>query len=150
LLVIVCTLQLSLVTGVPRLTVALLLLLLTVVLIFDGAVTDGFCVSVTVTIKFFVLVFPLTSFAVTVTVVVPVENTEPEFLLYVSVTGLPQLSLALATKLTVAPQTFRLLLTLMFEGTVITGAVLSCTVITWLAVLVLLLASFATHVRVMV
>ena len=60
-----------------------------------GAVITGAVESFTVTVNVFVVVFPAASFAVTVTVVVPIANVSPEFFEYVSDVT-PTTSVALA------------------------------------------------------
>ena len=61
-----------------------------------------------------------------------------------------QLSVAVATKVTVAPHTLLSLLTVMFEGQVIAGACVSFTVTVKVQVVLLLDASVAVAVTVVV
>ena len=116
----------------------------------DGATLNtGRSLSITVTVNDLMVSLPVASFAVTVTVVVPIANNVFGFWLYVMVTPL-QLSVALAANTTVAPHTLLSLLTLIFAGTVKLGALVSLTVITCVAVAVLLLGSVAVHTLVSV
>lgn len=89
----------------------------------------GDWVSVTVTSKLHVAEFPKTSVTVKLLVVVPTGNRpplgNPEFWV---VTKLGQLSLAITEKLTTAPQLSASLLTLMFPGQEMVGAMVSPTV----------------------
>ena len=94
---------------------------------FAGHVITGFSLSVTVTLKLQVLVLLQASVAVTCTEVVPTLKKLPEAGLYVSVTE-PQLSEAIAAKDTLAPQAPVVLVTLIGVGQVISGALLSFTV----------------------
>ena len=68
---------------------------------FDGQVIAGLSVSLTVTVKVQVAVFPESSVAVEVTVVVPLGKAAPEGGLLATV-GVPQLSVAPTAKFTAA------------------------------------------------
>src|SRR5205085_5924313 len=69
-----------------------------------GTLTTGFSVSLTVTLKFFVVVLPASSVAVAVTCVVPFGKVLPEAMLVVT-SAVVQLSLAFRpAKLTTAEQ----------------------------------------------
>ena len=92
-----------------------------------GQVTTGASSSVTVTVNVHTAVFPAGSVAVAVTVVVPIENVEPEARLYVTVAE--QLSEAVASKVTNAPHTPGSFDTVMFDGQLIVGATASFAVI---------------------
>ena len=94
--------------------------------------------------------FPAASVAVTVTVVVPTAKSEPDAFEYVIVTG-PTASVATAdAKLTIAPDEL-VLLTVMFPGTeVITGGVVSRTVIVKVRVVMFPAPSFAVTVTIVV
>ena len=78
----------------------------------------------TVTVNEQVAVFPLPSVAVAVTVVVPKTKEEPEAGLN-EIVAVPQLSEAVATKVTEALQTPAPAFTTIFEGQVTVGGVLS-------------------------
>ena len=84
--------------------------------------------SVTVTVKLQVELLPQASVAVAVTRVVPTAKNDPDSGLKVMVAE-PQLSVAVAVNETFAPHIPAALLTVILAGQVITGAVLSFTVI---------------------
>ena len=130
LLLTEATLQLSEVIGVPNVTLNATQELFALTTKLTGATIVGFCVSITVTVKLAVLVFPAASVAVYVTVVVPSENTSPELCVLVIVTP-AQLSVIVGVvQVAVALQFPVLLLMIRFAGIfVITGAKLSTTVI---------------------
>ena len=90
-----------------------------------GATAGG----VTVTVKLPVLLLLLASVAVTFTVVTPIGNAVFGFLLYVMVIAPPELSVAVAVKLTTAVQIPVVPCAVIFEGTVSTGAILSKAII---------------------
>ena len=92
-----------------------------------GQVMLGAWLSFTVTVKEQVEVFPCPSLAVAVTVVVPKANVEPETGLYVKV-AVPQLSVAVAAKVTTWVQRPAAAFTLKLAGQVMLGAWLSFTV----------------------
>ena len=98
-------------------------------MIFAGQVMDGACVSLTVTVKVHEAVLPEASVAVTVTVVVPTGNTEPEA--GNATTDTPgQLSKAVGRVYeTVALHDPGVLFTVILAGQVILGAWVSATVI---------------------
>ena len=83
--------------------------------------------GVTVTVKLQVAALPLPSLAVAVTVVVPIGNVEPEAGMYERV-AVPQLSEAVAAKVTTALQTPAPAFTEILAGQVMLGAWLSFTV----------------------
>src|SRR5678816_3353653 len=96
---------------------------------------------VIVTVKLQVLELPQTSVATQFTVVMPGLKTAPDGGVHTGVI-VPQLSVALAVKLTFVPfgaEVFRAI----GPGHVIVGAVVSCTVMTWAQSLVLPQASVA-------
>src|SRR5438105_12720115 len=95
-----------------------------------GTFTTGNSVSLTVTVKFFVVVLFAASVAVAVTVVVPFGKVLPDAML-VTTLAVPQLSLALRpVKLTTAEQEPGSFDTMMF-GALSVGGVLSTTVTLW-------------------
>jgi hypothetical protein len=83
-------------------------------------VITGASVSFTVTLNEQVAVFPEASVAVQVTVFVPIGNVLPEEGAHKTVTP-GQLSVADAVNVTAAPHTPGSLLTVIFDGQVITG-----------------------------
>ena len=85
--------------------------------------------SFTVTVNVHVEVLPHASVAVEVTVVVPIGNAEPDAGELTIVTAPPQLSVAVGVKFTTAEQEPTGVVTVIFAGQVITGAVTSLTVI---------------------
>ena len=93
------TAQLSLVTGVPRLTLVALQPELAETITSGGQVIEGAWVSLTVTVKVQVLLLPLASVAVLVTVVTPIGKVEPEVRLLTRLVT-EQLSVALTLKVT--------------------------------------------------
>jgi hypothetical protein len=90
-------------------------------------VITGGSLSITVTVKEHVALFPEESVAVAVTVVTPTGKKLPEAGTEATVT-FEQLSVAVGVKVTTAPQTPRSLNLLMFAGQVITGGCVSLTV----------------------
>jgi hypothetical protein len=114
---------------------------------FDGQVIAGAWLSSTVTVKEQVAVFPAASVAVAVTVVAPKLKVEPEAGLYDTVAD-PQLSVAVAAKVTTAVQVPAAVLAEMFDGQVIAGAWLSSTVTVKEQVAVFPAASVAVAVTV--
>src|SRR2546421_727099 len=91
-------------------------------MVVAGMVTAGDSLSVTVTVKFFVVVLPAASVAVAVTVVVPFGKVLPDAMLVLTL-AVPQLSLALRpAKLTTAEQEPASFETTM-SGAVIVGGV---------------------------
>jgi hypothetical protein len=130
LLLTEATLQLSEVIGVPNVTLNATQELFALTNKLTGATIVGFCVSITVTVKLAVLVFPAASVAVYVTVVVPSGKTSPGLCELVIVTA--QLSVIVGViHVAVALQFPVLLLMIKFAGiAVITGAKLSTTVTT--------------------
>jgi hypothetical protein len=95
---------------------------------FGGKVSDGAVVSLTVTVKdFATALFPCTSLAVHVTVVVSNGNVAPLGGVQLTVTLLSKLSVADAMYVNAAPLG-PVASTVAFAGTVITGAVVSITV----------------------
>ena len=92
-----------------------------------GSVNTGPALSSTVTVKLPVLVFPCKSTAEQLTVVVPIENNEPDAGKQVTGTGPSTKSLAEAVKLTVAPEML-VAGTVILAGNVNTGPALSTTV----------------------
>lgn len=105
--------------------------------IFAGTVTVGGVVSRTVTVKDALPVLPAASVAEQFTVVVPNGNVLPEGGTQVGVIAPSTMSEALAEKLTTAPDE-PVASTVIFEGTVTVGGVVSCTVIVKEALPVLL------------
>ena len=85
-----------------------------------GTVNDGGVVSCTVTLNVFVAVLPWVSVAVTVTVVVPIANVEPEAIDTETV-GVPVASVALGEYVTFAPA--ELVASTVTSGAVIVGGV---------------------------
>ena len=92
---------------------------------------------------------PATSVAVAFTVVVPTGKLEPDALLVITVEA-EQLSLAVTVKLTGAAQVPGIAFTAILAGQVMTGGVLSMTVIVCVAVVLRLAASVALKMRVMI
>ena len=107
---------------------------------FDGQVTTGAMVSRTVTVKVQVLVFSAASYAVTVTVVVPMGKTEPEAGEAVTVGLASTTSVALTVKSTTLPAEL-VASTVMLVEHVTTGAVVSRTVTVKVQMFVFRLAS---------
>jgi hypothetical protein len=93
-----------------------------------GHVVTGGCVSLTVTVNEQLDELPDGSVAVHVTVVVPTANVDPLAGTHTVVTG-AQLSVTVGANVTTAPHTPVSLLCAMLAGHVITGAVVSVTVI---------------------
>ena len=93
------TAQLSLVTGVPRLTLVALQPELAETVTSGGQLIEGACVSVTVTVNVQELELPLASVAVLVTVVVPIGKVDPETRLLTRLVT-EQLSVAVTRKVT--------------------------------------------------
>ena len=92
-----------------------------VVTIFGGQAIVGNCVSLTFTVNVQVVILLDASFAVTVTVVVPIGKKLPEAGLLVTVTP-GQLSVATgAAHVTIAPHCPAVLLTVILAGHVIVG-----------------------------
>jgi hypothetical protein len=124
--------QLSLAAGAGQNTIAPQLPGVLFTLMFTGHdVNTGTWLSVTVTVKVHVLVFPLASVAVNVLVVIPIGNDEPDGNPVVCVNVIPeQLSFAAgATQVTTAEQVPGVLLTETLTGhEVNTGNWLSITV----------------------
>ncbi len=114
---------------------------------FDGQVIAGAWLSSTVTVNVQVAVFPAASVAVAVTVVAPKLKVKPEAGLYDTVAD-PQLSVAVAAKVTTAVQVPAAVLAEMFDGQVIAGAWLSSTVTVNVQVAVFPAASVAVAVTV--
>src|SRR4051812_875921 len=102
----------------------------------------GGVMSVTVTVKLQLLELPAASVAVALTVVVPTGKLEPDDLLVIMVED-EQLSLAVTVKLTGAAQVPGIALTTILPGQLITGGVLSMTVIVCVALVLRLAASVA-------
>jgi hypothetical protein len=102
-----------------------------------------------VTVKLQVLELPAASVAVACTVVVPTGKLEPETW-SVPTVGTEQLSVAVAVKLTGAAQVPAIAFTVIFAGHEIDGGVLSMTVIVCDALAVLVAASVAVKVRVII
>ena len=123
-------LQLSVAVAMPGLPVKLQTPSSALRAIFAGQVITGASLSVTVTVCVALAVLPLTSVTFQVIVVVPTGYTADrgcESLRTPVGEPTPQLSVAVAPALTLAPQMPGLLLTEIFE-VLITGAVLSVTV----------------------
>jgi hypothetical protein len=113
-----------------------------------GQLTNvGAVLSLTVTVNVQVAVLPEPSVATLVTVVVPVLKKLPEAGVETTLT-VPQLSVAVTLKLTVAPQLPEAEATDIFCGQVITGKVVSTTVTTKLQLVELPNVSVATLVTV--
>src|SRR6266576_5657309 len=93
--------QLSTAVGAGKVTTAEQELAAEGAVMLPGHVTTGPSVSLTVTVKVFVSVFPAASVAVDVTVVAPLGNTEPEAGLLTTLTP-AQLSVAVTVKVTTA------------------------------------------------
>ncbi len=115
-----------------------------------GQVITGNSSSVTTTSSVHVEMFPHTSVAVTITVVVPIGKKLPGAMLYEMVTSPLQLSVAIAEKVTLAPHCPGALPTVILAGQLIIGATVSSTVITWLAEALFPAISVAVHVLVTV
>ena len=115
----------------------------------EGTVTTGAVVSPTVTVNVLLPVFRYASVAVQVTVVVPIAKVEPETGEQVGVIAPSTLSVAEAVKVTIAPVE-PVASTVMFDGTVTTGAVISRTVTVKVLLPVLPAASVAEQVTVVV
>jgi hypothetical protein len=116
---------------------------------FDGTVITGAVVSMTVTVKVWLAVLPAASLALVVTVVVPSGKTVPEAGLLLVLTAPLTKSLALVLKVTVAPLA-AVASTVMFDGTAMTGAVVSRTVTVKVRLAALPAASLALVVTVVV
>src|SRR5881397_2365513 len=114
-----------------------------------GQITFGFSVSLTVTVKTQLSVFPEASVAVQVTAVVPFGKLEPESGVEVKVTP-GQLSLAVALKLTTAEHWPRSVPVTMSAGQVTFGFSVSLTVTEKFELCVFPEASVAVHVTVVV
>jgi hypothetical protein len=114
---------------------------------FAGQVICGGCVSLTVTVKLQVLLLPLPSRAVLVTVVTPMGKAKPLAGTLVTLAS-AQLSLAVMVKLTLLEQTPGAAFTMRFAGQVICGSCVSLTVTVKLHVLLLPLLSRAVPVTV--
>ena len=112
--------------------------------------TDGAVVSCTVTSKLLLPVLPAASVAVQVTVVVPRPKVEPEAGAHVTGTLPSTRSVALAVKVTTAPDGPVASIPVMFAGTVTAGAVVSWTVTVKLLLPVLRAASVAEQMTVVV
>ena len=112
-------------------------------------VITGGSMSLTVTVKLQVLELPAASVAIACTVVVPTGKLEPDRWSVVTV-GTEQLSVAVTVKLAGAAHVPEIAFTLIFAGHEIDGAMLSMTVIVCDALEVLLDASVALYVRVMI
>jgi hypothetical protein len=109
----------------------------------------GGVTSVTVTLNVQVLVLPAASVALACTVVVPTGKLDPDA--WSSSTGAAeQLSFAVTAKVTLAAHVPGTALTLMSPGQVITGGVLSMTVIVWTALWLFVASSVALKVRLMI
>src|SRR6059036_713686 len=101
LLVTVTAPQLSLAVGLPKATpVAKQVPALALTVTSAGQLTVGGCVSRTVTVNVQVLVLPLLSLAVLVTVVTPTGKAEPLAGTLTRLVTLPQVSLAVTLKVT--------------------------------------------------
>jgi hypothetical protein len=124
-------------------TTAVQLFILPFTVIFDGQLIAGAWLSVTVTVKPHVLVFPFTSVATLFTVVIPVLNVLPDEGLETT-EAIPQLSVPLTLNVTTALQFPASVFWLMLFEHVITGVSLSVTVTVKLQELVLPLKSVAT------
>ena len=95
---------------------------------FAGTVNTGAVVSRTVTVKVFVVTFAAASVAVTVTVVDPIANDDPEATEYVIVGAAVTASVAVAAaQVAIAPAAL-VASTVTLPGTVSAGAVVSSTV----------------------
>ena len=146
LLVTLATEQLSEVTGVPKTTPVAEQPKLAIIVIAVGATIVGFVISVTVTICVAVVVFPLLSVTVHVTVVVPNKNVVGALLVTLAtaqlseVTGVPKVTLNATHPLLAYTETF--------AGAVIVGLTVSVTVTVWVAVATLPLPSVMVHVTV--
>jgi hypothetical protein len=148
LLVVEATEQLSAVTGVPKTTPVAVQDEFAKAETFAGAVIVGKVVSLTVTVCVAVLMFPLPSVTVQVTVVIPngkavgallvVEATEQ----LSAVTGVPK-----TTPVAVQPT---LVFTETFAGAVIVGKVVSVTVTVCVAVLMFPLPSVTVQITVVI
>src|SRR5215831_1775612 len=112
-------------------------------------VITGGSMSLTVTVKLQVLELPAASVAIACTVVVPTGKLEPDRWSVLTV-GTEQLSVAVTVKLTGAAHVPEIAFTVIFAGHEIDGEVLSMTVIVCDALAVLLDASVAVKVRVMI
>ena len=99
------------------------------VLLAGCTVITGSCASRTVTVNVQIELFPQASVAVDVTVVVPSGKAVPEAGELTIVTAPAQLSIAVTVKFTTAVQEPTGVVTVIFAGQVITGAVWSFTVI---------------------
>jgi len=91
-------------------------------------VTTGSVVSCTVTVNEAVPVLPAASLAVHVTVVIPIANVEPEAGVQVGPLVTPMLSVAVTAYVTTAPEEL-VDCTVMFDGTVIVGGVVSVAIV---------------------
>ena len=94
-----------------------------------GHVATGACVSLTVTVNEHELVLFDASVAVHVTVVVPIANSVPLAGTHTTVVPGQLSDVVGSANFTVAPHTFASFATVTFAGHVITGAVVSVTVI---------------------
>jgi hypothetical protein len=119
------------------------------VAMFNGTVTNGDVVSSTVTVNEALPVLLCASVAEHVTVVVPIAKVEPETGEQVGVSVPSTVSTAEAVKLTVAPDELAAS-TVMFDGTVTVGDVVSSTETVNEELPVLLCASVAEHVTLVV
>jgi hypothetical protein len=88
---------------------------------FEGQVTVGGCVSLTVTLNEQFAVFPATSVAVQLTGVVPFAKVVPDGGMQTTVTVPGQVSVAVTLYVTTAVHWFGSVLTVMFPGQVIVG-----------------------------
>jgi hypothetical protein len=118
--------QLSLATGNPKLTPVAVHPALAFTIFGAGAVITGFELSTTVTVCVAVLIFPLPSVTVQVTIVVPKAYTAVPLLITAAI---EQLSETIGVpKFKLKATQFALADTVKFEGAVIVGSVLSVTV----------------------
>jgi len=120
-----------------------------VTVILGGSVSTGGVVSPTVTVKLPLALFPRESVAEQVTVVVPGGKFEPEAGEQVMGTGPSTRSFAETVKFTTVPEAFAAG-TVMLEGSVKAGGVVSTTVTLKLAVPVLPCVSIAVQLTVVV
>ena len=114
-----------------------------------GKVNNGGISSATVTMKLPFAVFPRESVAEQLTVVCPRGNIEPETCEQAAITGPSTKSLAEVVKLTTAPEAL-VAETVILEGSVNTGGVVSTTVTLKLAVPTLPCVSVAVQLTVVV
>jgi hypothetical protein len=148
LFVTLATAQLSLVTGVPRLTLVAVQAELAATIKSAGQRIVGFSVSVTVTVKVQLLWLPFASVAVLVTVVVPTGNVLPLAGLLATFATL-QLSVALTVKVTLRLHWPASAASTTLGGQRMVGGVVSTTVTTWLRFVLFPHPSSAVQVRVM-